>query len=318
MRLYISSQWKVTIPALTAVAILLYVGAASVVKSDAKIYIALFDALSKSSFVDGFTIYQATVDGSREYLYYLVVWVASQGISRDIFILFFNLCLFISSWKLLESWNLRKPTAFLFIFFSYYHSVMYFSSERLKFGLLLVILSLLAHGKSRFILASASPLFHMQSLMLLFVVVVSSVRLKIPQGGKFIITLLSIFSAAGIIGYYILDQAIYKISLYINFGVSLYHTAAVFSLYIIAFLFTRNKINLTLSFFAILALSFIFESSRVNFLFYFYFLYFISAHVNSSTVRSSCLLVLFLFTFYKWLHLVYSIVMCQSTGCESL
>lgn len=105
-----------------------------------------------------------SVIGSGEYGYFLLVWVFSTLVEKDLFIALSNSALAGCLFYILLRLGVRRVVAAFFLF-DYYIVVSYFSAERLKYGLLMLFLSVIFSGKLRYFFWLLSGFFHVQSII---------------------------------------------------------------------------------------------------------------------------------------------------------
>lgn len=112
--------------------------------------------------------YQIATVGGSEPIYGLLMWVGSAlQIDKDLYISIFNSVMAILMFNAIRQW--RGGYVFIVLnFMSFYNVVLLTSAERLKFGYLLLFLSLNLRGTSRLIAAFSSVFGHFQMAMVFF------------------------------------------------------------------------------------------------------------------------------------------------------
>ncbi len=97
---------------------------------------------------DGFVMYEHNVSGA-EYVHFFVSLLGSNlGIDKNALMSLFNAILAVYSLKLLEKWGADFRVACLIVLTNFYIFVLYFAAERLKFGFLFLVLSLLYYNRA--------------------------------------------------------------------------------------------------------------------------------------------------------------------------
>lgn len=130
-------------------------------------YRKIYEAIGSMPITDAFAYYLMNLD-SKEVVHFLLSWVFSSiGTEKDLFIALSNAVLAYLSTILLLRLNASKIIIFIIISSSFYFNVLYFSAERLKYGFIFFIWSLLYlnNAKTFYFLAFTSILSHAQMLI---------------------------------------------------------------------------------------------------------------------------------------------------------
>lgn len=117
---------------------------------------------------DGLVMYKENVS-SADYIHFLLIFLASNlGIDKNVLMALSNGFLAFVALKLLKKWEVDFRVSCLIILTNYYFLVFYFAAERLKFGFLFLVLSLLYLDKPRqsYVLAFLSILSHFSMLLI--------------------------------------------------------------------------------------------------------------------------------------------------------
>lgn len=97
---------------------------------------------------DGFVMYEHNVSGAEYVHFFLSLLGSNLGIDKNALMSFFNAILAVYSLKLLDKWGVNFKMACLIVLTNFYMFVLYFAAERLKFGFLFLVLSLLYYNRA--------------------------------------------------------------------------------------------------------------------------------------------------------------------------
>jgi hypothetical protein len=126
----------------------------------------VYESLPGLSFADGFQYYANSL-GTSEPVYYLLAWIASHLIPKDLFVAFSNSILAFVAVRLFMQWNAHPLLAVVLVCSNYYFLVLYLSAERLKYAMLFLGLAILARRASRFyVFIALALLAHVQVILL--------------------------------------------------------------------------------------------------------------------------------------------------------
>jgi hypothetical protein len=96
---------------------------------------------------DGYFIYERNVSGG-EYVHFVVSLLGSNlGVDKNVLISAFNGILAVYSLRLFRNWGADFRVACMIVLTNFYVFVLYFAAERLKFGFLFLVLSMLYFNK---------------------------------------------------------------------------------------------------------------------------------------------------------------------------
>ena len=133
---------------------------------DQEFYRNFYEGVSELPFTEAFSFYKSSL-GTSEPGYFLLVYVFSSLMSKDLLFSILNFLLF----QQIYSWFLKHNVSrilFPLIYLNFYLLVLAFSAERLKLALLLFLIGYCARGGTRFLFLTASIFAHVQVLILLF------------------------------------------------------------------------------------------------------------------------------------------------------
>jgi len=120
----------------------LYVGPFATA-GDQTAYRAIYEQIGKSSFEEAIWFYYRSIN-SKEIVHFVFSFIfSSNGIDKDVFIAISNGVLAYVSAAVLLKFNTSKIIVVVIILTSFYFNVLYFSAERLKFGYIFFMLSIL-------------------------------------------------------------------------------------------------------------------------------------------------------------------------------
>ena len=144
-------------------------------------YFNAYNAVTGSDFFGGFPLYYYAVNAS-EPLHYVIIWVASNlGFEKNLFMAIANSFLANLIMRVFLQWRVSVYVAVVVIFTNYYLLVLYFAAERLKFGFVFLMLSLLYSRQIKLSVALAitSIFSHLQQILIYGSVVFSSVMASV-------------------------------------------------------------------------------------------------------------------------------------------
>ena len=132
-------------------------------------YRVAYQRLPAVGIIDGFSFYSETL-ASRELVHYLISWVASRFLAKDLFIAFSNAILAYVTMTYLIKNRVSLMISFLLVAANFYFMVLYFSAERMKFGFIFLVLSLMFidQGKKFFWTATLAVVSH-ASIIIVYV-----------------------------------------------------------------------------------------------------------------------------------------------------
>lgn len=105
-------------------------------------YIATYRMLSYSSITDGYRSYTEML-GSHEFVHFVLCWLASRIVAKNIFIALSNSLLAYAAMALFQKWKTAAVVSYALLLTNFYIYVLYFSAERLKYGILFFVVSII-------------------------------------------------------------------------------------------------------------------------------------------------------------------------------
>ena len=119
---------------------------------------------------------------NAEIVHFLVVWTASNlGFEKDFTMAVFNSLLAYLIMRLCLQWRVSIYVAMAIVFTNFYLIVLYFAAERLKFGFIFLMLSLLysSNPKTSATFAVTAVLSHAQQIIIYVSIIFSSVMTSV-------------------------------------------------------------------------------------------------------------------------------------------
>lgn len=262
-----------------SVFILSIVLAPSYIYGDQAHYRKIYDGLSGLSIDDAYIFYKANLD-SKEPGYFFLAWLSSNlNIDKDHFVIFFNVVLSFFAYKFLLKRGGHPSIVFILVSFSYYSYVLFFAAERLKFGVILLLIGLVVAKKS-IIYYLLSVITHSQMI----IVYTSSFILKIKTdisnffitfkvSKRFLIFIISVLTISAFIFIFMQEHLLSKFDSYFELR-NLLELSKLFAFFVLSCFYAKNKSDVIAFFLPLLFFTLIFGGERVNFIGYFAFLYF--------------------------------------------
>jgi len=109
---------------------------------DQKVYRAVYEVLPDLDLKEGFLFYTFNLS-SQEFVHYILSWVASPLVDKDLFIALSNAILAYVAMSLFQKWKVSVIISFSLLLTNFYFLVLYFPAERLKFGFIFLALSMI-------------------------------------------------------------------------------------------------------------------------------------------------------------------------------
>jgi hypothetical protein len=139
------------------------------IDGDQRIYHHAYQVVEGLDWANAYYLYARTIMGG-EYSHFIVSWIASTlAIEKSVAMALANSMLAAYSVVLLRRWGASLYVALFVVLTNYYWYVLYFPAERLKVGVLFMVLSLLSIGRGiAFPVFSAAALFAHNSLIFIY------------------------------------------------------------------------------------------------------------------------------------------------------
>jgi hypothetical protein len=281
----------------------------------ANAYVAVFG----QNLVDGLLVYTSTVS-SVEPVHYLIIWTTSNlGIDKNLVTAIANSILAYLMMRVFLQWRVSLYVALAIVFTNFYVLVLYFAAERLKFGFIFLMLSLLycRERKLSAAFAMTAVLAHSQNILIyvgtLFSSVITDVSASLKTGRfrlkKVLLLVLIIAVSVG---------SLNLIEEYLSLKFEYYNVAAqensFFDLWkILVFLlltlrYTTDRLNVISTFFILLLVATLVGPDRINMIAYCFFMFY--ALQYNSGVNAGVILT----TLYFGIKSIYFILDILATG----
>jgi hypothetical protein len=212
----------------------------------------------------------STID-SAEPLSWLVLWVGSNlGFDKDLWIAFLNTFLIVGLVIILKK-NSAPWYLVPLLLTNFYVIVLMTSAERLKIGYIFLIWAFIFEGRWRVFFNILSPLAHLQSLIFIISLFMSSISKQVRyffvfgkfRKKEFLYIFILIFLVA-LIFIYLQDGILRKVQVYASESISVNELVNIFLLVIIGLLVTKDRLRLFLALLPLIAAVAIIGGQRVN------------------------------------------------------
>ncbi|MCF8057802.1 MAG: hypothetical protein K9K67_00790 [Bacteriovoracaceae bacterium] len=206
--------------------------------------------------------------------------MSSRFLYKYEFVAIANATLAFVAMRLFIKWNTSSIIASIVVLTNFYFYVLYFAAERLKFGFIFLIISLLySHRKRFFAFASASVMSHSQSFIIYISILFSYFIKEIKgfsEGKKVNKVLIISFLILGITLWVMFEQIQSKISAYISLqkGLSIVSMLKMAVFFALTCLYTKEKLQALYLYLPLFVVALIFGGDRVNLYGYFIFLFY--------------------------------------------
>ena len=246
---------------------------------DQATYIWVYDTLPTLSYVESRWFYTKYLT-SGELVHYFLVMIFSRVVEKVIFISIFNSILAYTAMVLFRKWGVSFTVSAITVLTNYYFYILYFPAERLKFGFLFLMLSLIfIHSRKKFIVFSIlSITSHFQMLIqytsILFEFSLSKLKLIFVEK-KLSISLIMLILTFVFMLIQFQNIIFFKVNQYIlaSNGISEIYRGLIF--FAGALVYSKNKKETIYLFVPLIIAAFLVGGGRVNMIMYFVFLYFV-------------------------------------------
>lgn len=219
---------------------------------DQRHYHELYDTLYGASIYDILNIAFQYVTSS-EPISAFILWLGSNlGIEKNIYISILNVFFILGIFILARIYRVSWPMLLLLLT-NFYVIVLMTSAERLKISFIFIILSAIFSGKLRLIFAGLSPFAHLQSIILLSVIILVHFERPIRQffldlklNTKALAFSLFLLVAFAVFSPLLIEGALYKWDIYTSKDYPLTGLVNVLILSIMALYVTKNRFRMLL------------------------------------------------------------------------
>tara|TARA_B100000795_G_C22801025_1_gene441930 strand:- start:1542 stop:2534 length:993 start_codon:yes stop_codon:yes gene_type:complete len=258
---------------------------------DQSVYVGIWNELEKLDFSEGRKHYQKYLT-SQELVHFLLVDLFSKIIEKSIFMSFCNSLLAYSLMLLFRKLRVHYLIAVLIVLTNYYLYVLYLPAERLKFGIIFLVLSIyyLNNYKNFLSFAVLAFLSHFSVLIIYvsilwkyFLIKFSDIFTKHKMTYSLLLLIIFLLLAGILFGGTIVDKSINYVYTkqfdYLGVRRTLVEYAGLKSLIkptiflIASLIYAKNKTDTILIFIPLIIGAFIIGDDRVNMFCYFIFMY---------------------------------------------
>ena len=261
----------------------LYVGQFAT-EGDQVTYRALYEKIGKLSFNEATSYYFHWIN-SREIVHFVFSFIfSSNGIDKDLFIAISNGVLAYVSAAVLLQFNASKIIVFTIVLTSFYFNVLYFSAERLKFGFIFLMLSILFKDRKFlfYILSLTSIFSHVQMainyLAFMFSLLVKQIKRMLVSGkmSKNILVITFVTIICGVLIFLFSELVPHMIGKFQNYitEIQLFDIAKILSIMSLAVFYSKNSWEAFWTFVPLVVLVSLLGSDRILMIGYFLFLYY--------------------------------------------
>jgi len=248
-----------------------------VVNGDQTVYRSIYANIGDLSFSKAYIYYLEHID-SKEFIHFIVSWFFSySNINKDIFIAIFNALLAYMTAVLCLKLKVSKVIAFFIITTCFYYHVLYFPAERLKFGMLFFIMSLIYMNRKKkfYIYFLLSSMSHVQMLIsyisMFFYKIISDIEAALKR--KVLTKSLFLYFALAFLVALVMGNHIYSKLLAYMGEIKWFDVSKMIFILLLSVYYSTNKRRVIYMFIPLIALVFVVGSDRVFMLGYFLFLY---------------------------------------------
>jgi hypothetical protein len=314
---------KLSYSSFTAVIVFLYtylLGSLYIV-GDQIVYRHVYEAVSQLNIFEAYIQYRSKLY-TDELGHFVIIWIASHFLEKDLFMAFSNAVLAFFSVKIFLSWGAKPIVAMFLVVFGYYHLAFYVSAERLKFGALFFVIGMYYFNAQKVGLFRKSNYFfiisiitHLQFFIVLFFYSAKvfftdrlSKGFRISKIKLYLVAVVLLFS---IFVFLYFSQHIFSKfnSYHQDFGVEEY--IRLFGFFALAFYYSRFKLEVVVIFSVLFLFVALVGGMRVNMFGYFVFLYYAlksNGGVNLGVILTS------IYFFSGWLGYSTNIIYCGFNG----
>lgn len=251
---------------------------------DQTVYRAIYEKIGELSFNEAYLFYFHWIN-SKEIVHFVFSFIfSSNGIDKDLFIAISNGVLAYVSAAVLLQFNASKIIVFAIILTSFYFNVLYFSAERLKFGFIFLMLSILFKDRKVlfYILSLTSIFSHAQMainyLAFMFSLLVKQIKRMLVLGkiSKNILVITFIILICGLLIWFFSELGTHMINKFQDYigETQLFDIAKILSIMCLAVFYSKNNWEAFWTFVPLVVLVSFLGSDRILMIGYFLFLYY--------------------------------------------
>jgi len=255
-------------------------------------YAHYFESISDKDLITTYSYYFRVLS-AKEPVYHLISWIFSKYASRDVFVLCLNLYFFTLVYFTMRKQGVSKIDLVL-CFTNFYFLVLFFSAERLKIGLMFILLALL-FNRCFWVFIILAFFSHFQLFLLLpaFIVLspLGNIDKKISSTGLIKLISLLVILLMGV--FFVRAYLITKILFYVNDLKFDELVKNIFLLLLAIYLVPKNKrISVLISYSALIPASLVLSGGRVTILSFMLLMFFFFRYKKENAFVT-CLLFYF-------------------------
>ena len=252
---------------------------------DQEAYNNAYKAIIGTDFLSGFPLYYFRINAS-EPMHYLIVWTAGNlGFEKNLFMAIANSSLAYLIMRVFIQWRVSVYIAAVVIFTNYYLLVLYFAAERLKFGFIFLMLSLLYRSQLKLSVAFAitAVFSHLQQILIyasaLFASVMTNVWYTLSTaklGLKKIFSLIALILIILVMLYFLGENLSVKFTKYNEAagGNSFLILWKGFIFFLLTLLYSRDRLEVVSVFSVLFLATALVGPERVNMISYCFFMFY--------------------------------------------
>ncbi len=247
------------------------------IDGDQKSYRRVYAELPTLDVGEGYLFFAQNLS-STEPGYYIIAWIFSRILEKDIFIAFSNAILAFLCMKLFLKWRSSVYIASLIILTNFYFYVLYFAAERLKFSFIFLVLAFIYINRKQFYLFSAFALItHVQTfIMYMFLLFNSFVveMIRVLNSGRIKKIFALCISGLVLSLFFMFNQIETKFYSYANESIELMDALRLSLFFLLAMFYSRKRLETASMFIPLYIAVLIVGGERINLYGYFIFLYY--------------------------------------------
>jgi len=270
-------------------------------ESDQNTYRKAYHVVYGLGLIEGYSVYGQYLTG--EFVHYVIVWIGSNlGFEKNFIMAIANSTLAYLIMKLCFYWRVSFYIVITLVFTNFYLLVLYFTAERLKFGFIFLMLSLLysKQGKSSVAFAITAVFAHAQQILIYISIVFSAVMISVSSilkdkkiKYKEIALLAGAIIVAGVIFYFLGDVLLYKFKYYYA-AQQKYFLLIIWKpllFLILTLLYSTERLKVVSAFIILILATSLVGPERVTIISYSFFMYYglqYKGGVNAGVILTSC------------------------------
>ncbi|MBV1899521.1 MAG: hypothetical protein KUG63_09160 [Cycloclasticus sp.] len=240
-------------------------------------YRMVYEKLGSLDLIEGYSFYNQALS-AYELGHFILSWLFARVLEQNIFIACANLFLGYFAMQLFKKWGVSLFIAAPIVLTNFYFLVLYFSAERLKFGVLFFLISMLCFDRLRCFYSAIffAIISHFQMLIIYSGQLFCYLAQKLAYFFQTLLLskrLLLLMVFFFLLGFLTLDALLIKFDAYLEFrGVSNLFRITIFLA--LALFYSKKRTETVLVFIPLIVAVILVGGERVNMFGYFAFLYY--------------------------------------------